>query len=123
MIWEELLTLEDIKKESYYIQHILWDYDPTKIMEPIILQEGSKIVRKEPTKGYCFYIETSGKKPELFLMMLKSNCFGETIAKIEEIPNELLREAIEENKSKIKFGICPINEKIKIWLKKEFGLM
>ncbi|MDI1471001.1 MAG: hypothetical protein QMD43_02315 [Thermodesulfovibrio sp.] len=123
MIWEELLTFEDIKKETYYIQNILWDYDPTKVMEPIVVQEGSTIVCKEPVKGYVFYIETSGKKPELFLMMHKTNYFGETIAKIDEIPQELINEAVEENKSKIKYGICPINEKIKLWLKKELGLI
>lgn len=123
MIWEELLTLEDIKKEEYYIQNILWDFDPTKVMEPVVVQDGSKILCKDPVKGYVFYIETSGKKPELFLMMHKSNCFGETIAKIEEIPADLLKEALEENKNKIKFGMCPINEKIKSWLKKELGLI
>lgn len=123
MLWEELLTFEDIKKDSYFIQHILWDLDPTEIMEPVIIQEGSEILCKDPIKGYVFYIETSWKKPELFLMMHKSNCYGETIAKIEEIPNELLMEAIEENKDRIKFGMCPINDKIKAWLKKELGLL
>ncbi|MCX8034136.1 MAG: hypothetical protein N3A00_02320 [Thermodesulfovibrio sp.] len=123
MIWDELLTFEDIKKDSYYIQHILWDMDPTKVMEPVIVQEGAKILCKDPIKGYVFYIETSGKKPELFLMMHKSNCYGETIAKIEEIPDDLIKEALEENRDKIKFGICPISEKIKIWLKKELGLI
>ncbi len=123
MIWEELLSFEDIKKEPYYIQNILWDFDPTKIMEPIIIQEGSNIVCKEPVKGYVFYIETSGKKPELFLMMQKANYFSETIAKIEEIPEEMLKEAINENEHLIKYNICPINDKIKNWLKKELGLI
>ncbi len=123
MIWEELLTFEDIKKDAYYIKHILWDYDPTKVMEPTVVQDGSKIVCKEPIKGYVFYIETSGKKPQLFLMKHKSNCFGETIAKIDEIPSELIQEALEENRNKIKYGMCPINEKIKNWLKKELGVL
>ncbi|MEJ5227332.1 DVU0772 family protein [Thermodesulfovibrio sp.] len=123
MIWEELLTFEDIKKEPYYISNILWDVNPTKVMEPVITKEGDDIVCKKPVKGYVFYIETSGKKPELFLMMHKANCFGETIAKIEHIPEEMLKEALEENKTYIKFGMCPINEKIKNWLKKELGIL
>ncbi len=123
MIWEELLTFEDIKKEPYYIEHILWDHDPTKVMEPLVVKEGSTIVCKKPVKGYVFYIETSGKKPELFLMMHKGNAFSETIAKIDNIPQEMLNEAVEENRKLIKYGICPINEKIKMWLKKELGLL
>lgn len=123
MIWEELLTLDDIKKEPYYIQNILWDLNPAEVMEPVVFQEGSTIKCKEPVKGYAFYIEMSGKKPELFLLMHKKNCFGETIAKIDEIPQELIEEALEENKSFIKYGMCPINEKIKMWLMKELGLI
>ncbi|MCS7202967.1 MAG: hypothetical protein NZ809_00760 [Thermodesulfovibrio sp.] len=122
MFWEELLTFEDIKKEPYYIQNILWDFDPTKLLEPIIKQEEDKVVYQKLPKGYIFYIETSGDKPELLLMRQKANYFGETIAKIEEIPLEMLCEAIEENKDRIKFGICPINEKIKKWLKEQLGL-
>lgn len=123
MIWEELLTFEDIKKDSYYSKHILWDFDPTEVLEPIVKAEGDRIVCKEPVKGYIFYIETTGSKPELFLMIHKTNYFGETIAKIEEIPEQLLHEAVEENKDKIKFGMCPINDKIKQWLKKELGVL
>lgn len=123
MLWEELLNFDDIKKEPYYIKNILWDFDPTKLLEPMIKQEGDRIICQKPPKGYIFYIETSGGKPELFLMMQKSNCFGETIAKIEEIPADMLYEAVEENKEKIKFGICPINDKIKKWLKEQLGVL
>lgn len=47
--------------------------------------------------------------------------FAETIAKIDEIPEEMLIEAVNENRDKIYFGMCPINEKVKMWLKKELG--
>lgn len=123
MIWDELLTLEDLKKEPYYIQNILWDLNPAQVMEPVVVKEGSEIKCREPIKGYAFYIETTGKKPELFLLMHKKNCFGETIARIDEIPVEMLYEAIEENRELIKYGMCPINQKIKDWLKRELGLL
>lgn len=123
MIWDQLLSFEDIKKDSYFAQHILWDIDPSELLEPVIKLEGTEASHKDRIKGYFFYIETFGEKPELFFMMHKSNCYGETISRIDEIPIDLLTEAVEENKEKIKFGMCPINEKIKIWLKKELGLL
>ena len=91
-------------------------------MAPILTIEGSEILCKVPIKGYVFYIETTWEKPELFLMMHRSSGYAETIAKIEEIPEDLIKEAVEENKDKIKFGMCPINEKIKLWLKRELEL-
>ncbi len=44
------------------------------------------------------------------------------VAKIDEIPDDLIAEAIEENKNKEYFGMYPINKKIEIWLKKEIGI-
>jgi hypothetical protein len=71
-------------------------------------------------KGYIFYIETMGKKPGLFLMRHTTAC-AETIAQIEEVPDELLAEAISD-KTKEYFRMYPINKKIKDWLKKELGI-
>jgi hypothetical protein len=47
--------------------------------------------------------------------------YAETMAKIDEIPDYLLTEAIEENKEKEYFGICSINKRIENWLKKGVG--
>ena len=63
-----------------------------------------------------------GKKPALFLMFHTAAGYAETVAKIDGIPDDLITEAIEENKQKEYFGIYPINKKIEIWLKKEIGI-
>ena len=47
---------------------------------------------------------------------------AETVAKIDEIPDELIAESINENKEREFFGMYPINKKIEGWLKKEFGI-
>ena len=91
-------------------------------MEPRckITQEG-----KEEWKiisGYLFYIDKMGKKPALFLMCHTAAGYAETVAKIDEIPNDLIAEAIEENKNKEYLGMYPISKKIEIWLKKEIGV-
>jgi len=43
-------------------------------------------------------------------------------ARIDVIPDELLAEAIQENKSREFCRMYPINEKIEKWLKKELGI-
>ena len=91
-------------------------------MEPRckITQEG-----KEEWKiisGYLFYIDKMGKKSALFLMCHTAAGYAETGAKIDEIPDDLIAEAIEENKNKEYLGMYPINKKIEIWLKKEIGI-
>ncbi len=123
MIFSELITLKELKEDPFFKEHILWDIQPQELMSPRCLKEGDKLVYKGSIKGYIPYIDTTGKKPVLFIMRHTAMHYGETIARIDEIPEEMLNEAINENKDKICFGMCPINEKIKQWLKKELGVL
>ncbi|MEN2994119.1 MAG: DVU0772 family protein [Thermodesulfovibrio sp.] len=123
MIFSELLTLKELKEEPFFRENMLWDIEPHKIMSPRCIKEGDRISYREKIKGYIPYIDITGKKPILFIMRHTAMDFGETIARIDEIPEEMLNEAINENRDKICFGMCPINEKIKQWLKKELGAL
>ncbi|MEW6740081.1 MAG: DVU0772 family protein [Nitrospirota bacterium] len=121
MMFSKVLSLNDIKKESFVIEHIRWDIEPKDLMEPrsSITDEGIKT--RETIKGYVFYIDTMDKKPILFLMRHTAADYAETLAQIDEIPQDLLLEAVEENKNKAYFGMYPINKKVEEWLKKELG--
>lgn len=122
MIFSKVLSLSDIKKDKFIIDNILWNLEPKDLMEPrtVITEEGT--TKREPIKGYVFYIDTMEEKPLLFLMRHTSIDFAETAAQIDEIPQELLLEAIKENKDKAYFKMYPINKKIEEWLKREFGV-
>ncbi len=123
MMFSKVLSLNDIKKESFVIEHIRWDIEPKDLMEPrsSITDEGIKT--RETIKGYVFYIDTMDKKPILFLMRHTAADYAETLAQIDEIPQDLLLEAVEENKNKAYFGMYPINKKVEDWLKKELGVL
>lgn len=122
MLFHKLLSFSEIKKEPFIINNIRWDLEPKDLMEPrcIITEEGIK--KREPIKGYVFYIDAMEETPKLFLMRHTAADYAETLAEIEEIPKDLLSEAIEENREKAYFKMYPINEKIKYWLKRELGI-
>lgn len=121
-MFDAILTLSDVKNEPFVIDHILWDTEPKDLMEPrfSMTPEGRQL--REPIKGYVLYIDTLDKKPTLFLMRHTSADYAETLARIDEIPQELLNEAVEENQGRQYFGMYPINKKVEAWLKKEFAL-
>ncbi len=123
MMPEDIPGLKDIKEDQAVLEHIIWDLEPKQLMEPTyyINDEGKK--EKKILRGYMFYIDRmSDIKPGLFLMCHTGSSYAETIAKVNEVPDELVDEAIEENKNKEYFGMVPINKKIEVWLKKELGL-
>lgn len=123
MPFDKIYTLNDIKEDTYVIEHIRWDMKPRDLMEPRLRVTEEGLKEREPIKGYVFYIETIDKKPTLFLMMHTSGDYAETVAQIDEISPELLLEAIEDGKGDAYFGMYPINKKIEDWLKKKLGVL
>lgn len=122
MFFHKVLSFSEVKKEPFIINNIRWDLEPKDMMEPrcIITEEGIK--KREPIKGYIFYIDAMEDKPRLFLMRHTAAEYAETLAEVEEIPEQLLFRAIEENKDKEYFKMYPINKEIEKWLKKELGI-
>ena len=119
-MFTEVFPLHLLKKDRYVIEHILWDFEPRQLMQPRCrgTDEGTETVPK--SSGYILYIETMDKNPGLFLMIQNASGYAETIAKIDGIPDEMLAEAVQENKSKEYCQMYPINKKMEEWLKKEF---
>jgi len=122
MLFGKVLSLNDIKEEPFIMQNIRWDLEPKNLIDPRCQQTEEGLKFREPIEGYVFYIDTMDKQPALFLMRHTSIEFGETIAKIDEIPQDLLADAIEENKGRACFGMYPINTKVEEWLKRELGV-
>jgi len=119
---EEYLDLNGIKNEPYVIEHILWELEPKDIMESKFKKTEQGVDKRGEIKGYIFYIETMGEEPILFLMRHTAVEFGETIAQINDIPIELLSKSVEETKDRHYFGMYPISNDVKAWLKKELGV-
>jgi hypothetical protein len=122
-MFDGMATLKDIKRDLSVKKNILWDIEPKQLMEPRcrITKEGKK--ENNIIQGYIFYIDRiTSKRPTLFLMLHTSGGYAETVARIEEIPQELISEAVEENKAREYFGMYPINKKIQHWLKNEIGI-
>jgi len=122
MMFEDLLTFKDVKNEPFIIEHILWDMDPKCLLEPRIKVTDKGSTLRDPIKGYIFYIDTMGDKPQLLMIRHTAAEYGETLAQVDEVPEGLLAEALAEGKEKMSFGMCPLNDKVKSWLKKELGV-
>lgn len=117
-----ILTLKEIKEEPFVKQHILWDVMPKDLMSPVCLLKDTGFEMKDHIKGYVFYIDCADEKPILSLMRHTAAGYAETLAQIPEIPEDMLKRAIEENQDKVFFMMYPINEEIKKWLMDELEI-
>lgn len=121
-MFQEMSTFETVKKERFIIDHILWDLEPKDLMEPrrTVTPEGT--AKRDQIKGYIFYIDVTNITPQLFLLRHTAGDYAETVCSVDDIPVELLQEAVEENSAKEYFKMYPINAKIREWLKKELAV-
>jgi len=114
--------LNDIKKSPDILEKIKWEVTPKMVMEPRFQSRPEDLQKLRDISGYMFYIESQCEPPALMLLKVGKTDITSTIAKVDEIPPELLRKAIENPVDKPANGMYAITDEIKEWLKKELGV-
>jgi hypothetical protein len=118
---QDLSSFAIVKKEQFIIDNILWNLEPKDLMEPRSAVSAEGTTKRDQIKGYIFYIDVTNITPQLFLLRHTAGDFAETVCSVDDIPVEMLKEAVEENLAKEYFKMYPINEKVREWLKKELA--
>lgn len=114
--------LNDIKMRPDILFNIKLDAHLPLIMKSRFQMSKSEFEEFQKCIGYVFYIETTGEKPTLMLMKVNKSDIADTIGIIEEIPEELLKRAIENPVHPPVHGMYGITDDIKEWLRKELNL-
>ena len=112
-----LQEMKDIKRRPDLLCRIRFDVTPQMIMAPRV---GPDAVRD--TTGCCFYIETHEDPPVLMLMKVGREGVMTTVGRIEEIPAEMLKRAIESPPEPPANQMYAVTEEIVEWLKGELPL-
>jgi hypothetical protein len=118
----DIYSLSDIRETPDIVQRIKWDATPQMVMEPRFLSRPEDMQRLQELSGYMFYVESQCKPPAVMLLKIGRTDITSTVGKIDEIPVELVRSAIENPVHAPSHGMYAITEEIKVWLKKELGV-
>jgi hypothetical protein len=113
-----LQELKDIKRRPDLLARIRFDVTPQMIMAPRV---GPDAVRD--TAGCSFYIETHEDPPALMLMKVGKEGVMTTVGKIDEIPAEMLKRAIESPPDPPANEMYAITGEIEEWLRNELPLV
>lgn len=118
----ELPGIADIKENQGVLERIKWDVTPRMVMEPRFQSRPEDLQKLKEVSGYMFYIESQCEPPALMLMKVGRTDIMTTVGKIDEIPEELVRRAMENPVEEPSHGMYAITEEIKDWLKKALGV-
>ena len=118
----EMLSLEDIKKRPDILPKIKLDVTPQMMMEPRFQSRPEDLEKLRDITGYMFYIETESETPALMLLKIGRSDITNTVGKIDVIPAEMVRKAVDEPVQPPIAGMYAINNEIRAWLKKELSV-
>ncbi len=111
------LKFEKIKSTKAFTDNIRWDVTPKIFIAP---HTGPGTEQIDLTYGYMFYVEMVEEQPALAVMVLKP-MLSKSAGYTHEIPDDMLKECMQCDESESVSGMYPITERLKQWLKKEFG--
>lgn len=115
------LSLQELKKQSYFTEHIRWEVTPKVFLSPQITAENGSKTRVDTTYGYMLYVDLVNKKPAIIIMQLLQ-IMSRTVGYIDEAPEDLLREAMRCPDTECIAGMYPLTDKLEKWLKNELGV-
>lgn len=118
----DILGLHDLKRRPDILSDIKLNVTPQLMMEPRFQSRPEDLERLGEISGYMFYIESETDPPGLMLLRIGRSDITTTIAKIDEIPHEMVRKAIDMPVGTPAHGMYAITEEIKGWLKEKLGL-
>ncbi len=114
--------LNDIRQSPDILEKIKWEVTPQMVMEPRFQLESEGLRKLSEISGYMFYIESQCNPPALMLLKVGKTDIASTVGKVDEVPQELIRKAMENPVDKPANGMYAITAEIREWLKKELGV-
>jgi hypothetical protein len=118
----EHVSIKQLKGNKKFLENIRWDVTPRIFFEPRFSKKDDEQETTERNiDGYMLYVDLVYKKPAVVIMSNRP-LLSRTVAYIDEVPDELLKEATHCTASECVSGMYPLTKKIEKWLKKALGL-
>ncbi len=114
----EKFSIQELRENKKFLERIRWDITPKIWFNPPLTSAGNE---KYNIDSFMFYVDIAYDKPALVIMRNKTS-ISKTVGYVENVPEDLLKEAMNCSADECVAGMYPINKKLEDWLKKELGL-
>ncbi len=112
------ISLSEIKDNPEIVGKIRWEVTPQLFLDP-------KSAGGDPVDieyGFMLYIDLVDDKPQLMVMQLKK-IVSKTVGIVTDVPEDMLREAMNCTDKECVAGMYPLGEKLESWLKQELAIV
>ncbi len=112
-----LVSMDKLKNSRQFLKDIRWDVTP-KIFLETKSPSGEAV---DTTYGYMLYVDLVNDKPVLVIMQMRS-IMSKTVGYVSDVPEDLLKEAMQCTTNECVSGMYALGEKLENWLKKELDI-
>ena len=112
------ISIDKLKNSPKIIKDIRWDVTPQIFLNPRSSPDKEAI---DITYGYMLYVDLINDRPTLLIMQLKK-LMSKTVASVNDVSEDLLKDAMHCTDKECVAGMYPLSEKLESWLKKELNL-
>jgi hypothetical protein len=115
-------TIDELKESEKFLKGIQWDLTPKAFMTPAHSEEKIEFSESgDAMLQYMLYVDLLYGKPVVMIMKLRGG-MSLTVGCIEDVPEDLLKEAMNCENEECVSGMYPLTDKLKDWLKRGLGL-
>ncbi len=115
-------TVDELKESEKFLKSIQWELTPKAFIAPghSEYKTGHGETENAILK-YMLYVDLLNNKPVVMIMKLRGG-MSTTAGCIEDVPEDLLKEATLCNTEECASGMYPLTDKLRDWLKIELGI-
>ena len=115
-------TISELKESEKFLENISWGMTPKKFLaSDASLRESGADISEGSMIKYMLYVDLNNNKPTLMIMRTRGT-MSKTVGYVEDVPEEMLREAMGCNKEDCPSGMYPLTKKLEAWLRKELEI-
>lgn len=115
-------TVDELKESEKFLKSIQWDLTPKAFMSKGH-SEGAAGHREADNAplAYMLYVDLLNNEPAVMIMKVRGG-MSMTAGCIEDVPKDLIKEAMNCDAGECVSGMYPLTDKLKDWLKKDLGI-
>ncbi|MDA8387471.1 MAG: hypothetical protein M0Z58_02250 [Nitrospiraceae bacterium] len=116
------ITISRLRKNRVFRDNLRLDVTPEVLFKPRFVHSENQADLIKETQGFSFYVEYMEGLPKPALMAMKTYCLrSKTLARITDVPEGLLWEAVRDRGVKDISGMYPLNRALEDWIKAQLG--
>ncbi len=119
---EDVYGLDELSNIENFRDSVRFDVTPELLFKSRFIAPETREQAYRETHGFMFYIDYMEDVAPTLMLMKTKELRSSTVGRVEGVPAELLKAAVNREGVKDYSGMYPLDEALTDWIKEQLGL-